>query len=242
MARHSWSDEAQAKPLTAADVTGDPVPVAKVAALAVITQETARLSTTRATAVVDAALRAALVKGIDERFASDTAGSPNGIVQGITPLSSSGDPVADLSALFAAYGGDLASARLLMHPSTAAALGLRGAQFIDLGAGGGSVAGVPVVTSQYVTHDSSGAAMILLDANQVALADGGLAALQVSREADVEMSDNPAHDSDTPTGAQLVSLWQTNSIGLRVERYLNWLRASNDAVVWIESASYSSGT
>jgi hypothetical protein len=32
----------------------------------------------------------------------------------------------------------------------------------------------------------------------------------------------PAHNSTTPTAAQLVSMFQTNSVALRAERTLNW--------------------
>ncbi|WP_223252110.1 hypothetical protein [Paracoccus mutanolyticus] len=45
------------------------------------------------------------------------------------------------------------------------------------------------------------------------LEDEGAMQVDKSREASLEMADNPAHNSDTPTGAtSLVSMFQTNSV------------------------------
>jgi hypothetical protein len=48
------------------------------------------------------------------------------------------------------------------------------------------------------------------------------------------MSDAPAHDASTPTAAQLVSTWQTNSIAFLAERYIWWGLRRTGAINWID--------
>ena len=42
--------------------------------------------------------------------------------------------------------------------------------------------------------------------------------VDVSREASLQMLDNPTNDSVTPTATTMVSMWQTNSVAFRAER------------------------
>jgi len=128
----------------------------------------------------------------------------------------------------------------IMHASAAAQLALRGGAFVDLNArGAGSVGGVPVLISKFVAGDSSGGAIILLDAAQLVLALGDVS-VGVSTQAAIEMSDAP---TDPPTGSTLlVSLFQHNLVGVRVERFCNWALASPGAVAYVSGASYDSGS
>ncbi len=65
----------------------------------------------------------------------------------------------------------------------------------------------------------------------------------MSREASLEMADNPAHNSDTPTGAtSLVSMFQTNSVAFRVERFINWARRRASAVAILTGATWGAAT
>ena len=72
--------------------------------------------------------------------------------------------------------------------------------------------------------------MVILNANDIYFADEGGIAVDMSREASLEMDNAPSHDSTTPTESSLVSLWQTNSVGFRAERTLNWARRRAEAV------------
>jgi hypothetical protein len=74
----------------------------------------------------------------------------------------------------------------------------------------------------------------------VFLADDGQVTLDASREASIEMSDAPAGAAGTGTGASLVSMYQTNSIAVRAERYINWLKARTTAVSFIDDANWGS--
>jgi hypothetical protein len=65
-------------------------------------------------------------------------------------------------------------------------------------------------------------------ADGVYFADEGGIAVDMSREASLEMSNTPTGRSTgggspgTPNATSLVSLWQTNSVGFRCERTVNW--------------------
>ncbi|MGS9337781.1 phage major capsid protein, partial [Salmonella enterica subsp. enterica serovar Infantis] len=64
---------------------------------------------------------------------------------------------------------------------------------------GGPFQGLPVLVSQYVGNQ-----LVLVNAPDLYLADDGGVAVAMSREASLEMDSDPAGDSITPTGPELV--------------------------------------
>ena len=66
---------------------------------------------------------------------------------------------------------------------------------------GGTLGGLPVIVSDHVPVGT----VIMVNAQDVFLADDGLVTIDASREASLEMADNPAHNSGTPTGATATS-------------------------------------
>jgi hypothetical protein len=46
----------------------------------------------------------------------------------------------------------------------------------------------------------------------------------------------------TPTATAMVSLWQTNSVGFRCERILNWARRRANAAVVLTGAAWGGAT
>ncbi|MGC7407367.1 phage major capsid protein, partial [Pandoraea pneumonica] len=82
----------------------------------------------------------------------------------------------------------------------------------------GELLGFPVLVSQYVPRDSSGGILAMVNASDIYFGDDGGFSVDMSREASLQMDSAPSHNSTTPTAAQLVSLWQTNSVGFRAER------------------------
>jgi len=55
------------------------------------------------------------------------------------------------------------------------------------------------------------------------------------------MESDPAGDSITPTGTELVSMFQTNSVAIRAERWINWKRRRTAAVAVISGVNYGAG-
>jgi hypothetical protein len=64
--------------------------------------------------------------------------------------------------------------------------------------------------------------------------------VQVSSEADLEMSDTPASSSTTPTGASLVSMFQTNAVAMRAVATIAAQRLRDDACVLLENIDWGS--
>jgi hypothetical protein len=115
------------------------------------------------------------------------------------------------------------------------------ASFPGLSAQGGTLLGIPVVASQYAANASgAGNLVIAINAPDIFLADDGQVTLDASREASIEMSDAPANRSDTAVGASLVSMYQTNSIAVRAERYINWAKVRSTAVVYMDDVNWGS--
>ena len=63
----------------------------------------------------------------------------------------------------------------------------------------------------------------------------------MSTDSSLEMESAPTGDSVTPTGVELVSMWQTNSVAIRAERWINWKRRRTAAVAVISGVNYSTG-
>jgi hypothetical protein len=107
------------------------------------------------------------------------------------------------------------------------------AEFNGIGMNGGTLLGIPVITSEHV--ESGLVAMV--NANDIYFADDGGIRIDMSREASVEMLDsNLTGDSVgvvPGTAASTVSLWQTNSVGLLAERTINWARRRTSAVAYL---------
>ncbi len=53
-----------------------------------------------------------------------------------------------------------------------------------------------------------------------------------AERASLEMLDNPTNNSATATATSMVSMFQTDSVAIRVERYLNWAVTAPDAVAF----------
>lgn len=80
----------------------------------------------------------------------------------------------------------------------------------------------------------------LVNAEDIYLADEGGVDIAMSTEASLEMADNPTQDSGaaTPVDAELVSMFQTNSVAFRAERTVNWARRRASAVAWMDDITW----
>jgi HK97 family phage major capsid protein/HK97 family phage prohead protease len=260
-----WVGEAQAKPLTAYDFSNTNLTWAKVAAIAVISEELARFSNPSAEMLVRDALAASLVARIDQDFLDPDIAPvanvhPGAITNGIVALAPSGTNLAavitDLQTIFAAF---IAANNIptngvwIMTNTTALALSLMtGAggdpAFPNITMTGGTLKGLPVIASQYALMPGSPAdnLLILCNASDIYLADDGQVSIDVSREASLEMDDAPTGASaqpvgspTAPTAASLVSMWQTDSIAIKAERYINWQRRRASAVSFLKDVKYA---
>ncbi|TBM29793.1 phage major capsid protein [Hafnia alvei] len=244
----NWVGQGKAKPLTKFDFESITFGFSKVAAIAVLTDELIRFSNPAADALVRNALAEAVIARLDTDFInpakSEVANvSPASITNGIVGISSTGDPDADAEAAFGQFvvanlqptGGVwiMSSTNALALSMKKNALGQK--MYPEMTLLGGTFQGLPAIVSQY-----AGTNLTLLNAPDIYLADDGGVAVDMSREASLEMESDPTGDSVTPTGTEMVSMFQTNSVAIRAERWINWKRRRTAAVAVITNVNYGS--
>ena len=228
-----WVPEGGAKPVGRFSATSITLPPRKVESLTVVTKRL--LQTPEGGDVVLRMLGNAVVQTVNGTFASSSAAvagtSPAGIGAGATGVAETMDVVADLEALVeAADDADviLEEAEWVMSPGRA--VGIAGTIGSDtLGLGGGTLFGRPVHV------DPRADTVYLTDPSRIGLAVGGIT-LETSTHASLELRDDPTADATTPTAAETVSLFQSNSIGFLVGIAISW-EAIGRAVFALSSES-----
>src|SRR4029077_85997 len=106
---------------------------------------------------------------------------------------------------------------------------------------GGTLEGIPVITTQYAANSSGGGNLVIaVHAPSILLADDGNVTVDASDQVSLEMKDVPTINSVTGTGASLVSMWQTNSLAVRAEREITWLKGRSEAVVYMDDVNWGS--
>jgi HK97 family phage major capsid protein len=251
-----WVGQGAPKPVTKFDFARTTLGFTKVANIAVITQELARFSNPSAEMLVRDALAAALIERIDLDFVdpgkAEVANvSPASITNGVVAIASSGTDSGsvrvDLAALFAPFiaaNNAPANGVFIMSSTTALALSLMQnplgqPEFANISMRGGTLMGLPVIVSEYMGDFTSGGVVILVNASDIWLADDGGVSISVSDQASLQMDDAPTNNSATPTATSLVSLWQTDSLGIRAERFINWKKRRASAVAYLDDVAWS---
>lgn len=215
-----WIPEGAPIPLTRMSFTENPGLIPnKLAAIAVMTSELARISAPSAETVVRDDMVAAVAEALDEAF-FDPANAgvederPASITYGVTPTPATASPRADLKRLFETFKGDLDAAFLIASP--AVLTGLSGADRPNVGARGGDIAGIPAIPAK-----SMGDTLALIDPTSIAYGDGELTQ-DASAQATIQLDSTPAKPVTSST--TVTSLWQLNLLGVRIIKRVNWQR------------------
>lgn len=255
-----WVGEGKPKPVTKFDGARTTLEPLKVANIAVASMELLRDSSPSAEAWLRDQLAAALRERLDLDFidpakAASVGVSPASILNGVAGIPSSGtdaDAVrTDARAVFMSFiaANNPPQSGVWIMPATVAlslslmqnALGQP--EFPGLTMAGGSFLGLPVITSEYVPTDSNGSVVALVNASDIYFADEGGIEVDLSREASLQMLDNPTNDITGSTVAtSMVSMFQTNAVAFRAERTLNWARRRAAAVAYLTSVAWSPGS
>jgi HK97 family phage major capsid protein/HK97 family phage prohead protease len=253
-----WVGEGAPKPLTAFDFNDTELRWNKIATIAVLTNELIRFSDPSAERLVRDGLAAAVIERADIDFVDPAKAavanvSPASITNGIAGIASSGNTAEDIRADVAALWAPFIAARnaprnavYLMDSTTALALSmmqnpLGQSEFPGLTLNGGTFMGVPVIVSDYLPVDSGGGMVVLLNASDIWLADDGQVTIDASREASLQMLDNPTNNSATGTPTTMVSMFQTNSTAFLAERFINWQRRRASAVSYLTDVNWGTG-
>lgn len=247
-----WTKEGDSKPLTQWTYTRAKMAPLKVAAIAAATKESLMRASVAADALLRDELARAVGSAIDSTFVSASAAvadtSPAGIRNGVSAVTLTGDGTiagirCDIAAMLKELVGDnlsVSGAFWVMPETLAIDLSLvanevGNAAFPGITPQGGTLAGLPVFTSQFMpTPDSNGPVVMLMKGDEIFLGDEGGIQVSMSDQASLVMDDAPSGSSVTPTAAQMVSLWQTNSVGFLVERFINFQKRRTAAVVWAQ--------
>jgi hypothetical protein len=247
-----WVGEKKAIPATSLDFLDVELRSHKAAALAAISNELIMRADPAAEQLVRDGLVNASSQRVDTTFLSTAAAvsgvSPAGILNGVTPISASGEDAQslfnDIGALYApfitaknasglyfvAYTGLAKSISLMRN-----ALSQR--EFPDLKATGGMLEGDPVVTGENVPT----AALILLKPSDIyRIGDTGFE-VSVSKEATIEMDNAPTGDGHTPAAqsANMVSMFQNEMTAFKVVRHISFAKRRASAVQYINNATYN---
>lgn len=247
-----WVGEGLAKPVTDMSFNAVELRWYKIACITVITEELIRFSNPSAERLVRESLAKAVIERMDIDFinpakAAVAGVSPASILNGITPIPSVGTDAdsinCDLQALETAFinaDNPANAAVYIMQPRLANVLGrlqnpLGQSMFPGVSMRGGTLLGTPVIVSNYVPDG----VVALVNASDIWLADDGQVTIDASREATIQMDNAPTQSSVTPTATTGVSMFQTNSVAIRAERYINWARRRDSAVAYLTGVAWS---
>jgi HK97 family phage major capsid protein/HK97 family phage prohead protease len=225
----------------------------KVAGIVVITEELARLSTPSAEEAVRRDLTEQIAAFIDQQFidpdvTANAGVNPAAVTQSVasTAIAASGNDAAalrcDLRDLFMQFTSNnlsVAGSVFVMSETMATSISLLTndlgqPEFPGISATGGTLVGIPVITSESVPTVTAGSLIVLIKQGEILLADDGVVTLDVSREATLNMADT------NPSTAATFNLWQRNCLGLRAERWINYVKRRPTAVAFIKEANYGS--
>ncbi len=246
-----WVGEGKSIPVSAQDFNSVTLRPLKVAAISVLTRELLEDSSPSAEMLVRDGLATAIGQRTDATFVSAAAAVPNvspaGILQGLTSLGSNGTTAAALrqdivelySPFLAEYNATdlhyvcnpLLAQRISLLTST---LGLK--EFPDLNASGGTMDGDPVITGDNVGATN----LILLSPKDIyRIGDSGLQ-VSMSHDATIEQDSSPTGDAVSPTeaSATLMSMFQTDSVAIKVVRRINFAKRRATAIQFIGDAQY----
>jgi len=242
---YGWVGEAKPKPVTKLAFSSVQLDIAKAAGIIVLTQELVKLSNPSAETLVRNDMIRGIAQFLDSQFidpavAAVAGVNPASITNGAPTQAATTNPLADLLALISHFSTNnipVDGLTIIMSPSNALAWsfytsgGGSDRLFPSLTMNGGNVQGINVVTSQ-----AAGALVIAFQPNLILYADDGGVTIDASQEASLQMDSAPASPADATT--VYVSLWQTNHVGLRAERFINWKRTMTNAVKYLTAAVY----
>jgi len=245
-----WVGQSKSIPLSKADFMDVNLTPLKVAALAVVSKELLRDSSPAAERLVRDALVNASAQRVDQTFLGTAAAvsgvSPAGILNGVTAGTSAGSDIegviADVKALYASFisANNADDLQFVTTQSLSKALGLiqnalGNFAFPGLSANGGTLLGDPLAAGGNV---GAGDLILLKPSDIYKIGDRGVE-VSLSTEAAIQMDNAPNGDTDTPTAnTSVVSMFQTDSVAIKVVRPLNFAKRRASAVAYIGDADY----
>jgi len=245
---YGWVGEAKPKPLTSLAFSSDTLGMTKVAGIVVMTEELVRSSNPSAEALVRADMVAGIAAFLDNAFINPAAAAvagvnPASITNGAPTAAATVSPLADLMGLinhFATNNIPIDGLTFILSAANALALSFRtnldgSPEFPGVTINGGSYKGLTFITSNTATTT-----VVALQPAYILYADDGGVTIDASREASLQMDSAPMSPADATT--VYVSLFQTNSVALRAERFTNWKKVNANAVKYLTAVAWPAPT
>jgi len=245
---YGWVGEAKPKPLTKLAFSSDTLGMTKVAGIIVLTEELVRSSNPSAEALCRQDMVAGIAQFLDSQFidpavAAVAGVNPASITNGAPTAAATTNPVADIMGLinhFATNNIPVDGLAFILSASNALSLSFRAnldgsPQFPGVGINGGSYKGLTFITSNTASTN-----VVALQPSQILYADDGGVTIDASREASLQMDSAPMSPADATT--VYVSLFQTNSVALRAERFINWKKVNANAVKYLTATAWPAPT
>lgn len=254
-----WVGQGAPVPVSKPGVSSQTLGIAKCAGLVSIDEELAMSSSPSAELLVRDDLAKTIatfldVQLLDPNVAAVANVNPASLTNGLTAIVPTGTAAAnlrtDLATMLKSWAqGDLDASKgvWIMTPNQALNIGLLlNSLGLPLYPGinitGGELLGLPVIVSNSANipgSPDSGNMIVLVNPQEIFLADEGQVTIQVSNEASIQMLDNPTNTSTgSTTATSMVSMFQTHSLALRATRYINWSKRRSLAAVYMKEAGY----
>ncbi len=238
-----WVSESGVTPVGEMSFETDTFGISKIGGIVVFTKELAQYSRPAAEALIQRDLLAAVAAFQDQAFLDPDAdgggAGPASISYAAAEIVSSGNDAShveiDLMQLVSAISTNRSALYFVMRPDTALSLAtLRTGDvrtFPDVGMTGGSIWGVPVITSNNVLPSDTSPSLnriYLIDASEILVAEGDVE-LDASGQATLDMA-----GSTSPN----FSLWQRDCVGVKIVRAIRWQRRHLGAVAYLSGCAY----
>jgi len=245
---YGWVGEAKPKPLTKLAFSSDTLTMTKVAGIIVLTEELVRSSNPSAEALCRQDMVAGIAQFLDQQFidpaiAAVAGVNPASITNGAPTAAATTNPLADVLGLinhFASQNIPIDGLTFILSAANALALSFRtnldgSPEFPGVSIEGGTYKGLKFITSNTATTN-----IVALQPALILYADDGGVTIDASREASLQMDSAPMSPADATT--VYVSLFQTNSVALRAERFINWKKVNAQAVKYLTAVNWPAPT
>jgi HK97 family phage major capsid protein len=201
-------------------LNGDALAAQQADAIIVLSREVVENSSAASQAFVSRQLRRAVAKALD-------AGALSTLITSATPTFAATDNhAADLKQLLDTVNSGEGRLAWIAAPDVANSISL-----LNDGRGGASPEGLSEFLGLpfAVSPGLAAGTLILLDGDRI-LGDVESLGVDTSRFASLQMSDEPTTDVITPTATAVVSLWQTNSVGIKISALFGAVAGTPDAL------------
>ncbi|TBA25934.1 phage major capsid protein [Rhizobium ruizarguesonis] len=214
------SGEGEARPVSRMSLTGDALAAQQADAIIVLSREVVENSSAASQAFVSRQLRRAVARALD-------VGALNTLITSATPTFAATDNhAADLKQLLDTVNSGEGRLAWIAAPDVANSISL-----LNDGRGGASPEGLSEFLGLpfAVSPGLAAGTLVLLDGDRI-LADIESLGVDVSPFTTLQMNDEPTMDAITPTGTSTVSLWQTNSVAVKISALFGVTAGTPDAL------------